>query len=61
MNYESAQNLCAFQGMGLAEIPTEEAYNATYNYVQKNWYIHFDHPSHQYVQIWLGSSYNVMN
>ena len=60
MNFESARSLCAFQGMIMAEIPTEETYNAIYKYVQKNWYIAINLPSVRNVQIWLGSSYDVI-
>ena len=37
-NYETARSLCAYHGMGMAEIPTEQVYRAVYSYVQRSWY-----------------------
>ena len=59
MNYERARSLCAFHGGGLAEIPTEEVYNAVYDYVKTNWYFTLNQETSNHVQIWLGSSYDV--
>ena len=59
MNYERARSLCAFHGGGLAEIPTEEVYDAVYDYVKTNWYFTLNQETANFVQIWLGSSYDV--
>ena len=59
MNYESARSLCAFHGGGLAEIPTEEVYDAVYDYVKTNWYFTLNQETRNYVDIWLGSSHDV--
>ena len=59
MVYEAARNLCAFNGMTLAEIPSEEVYNAVYNYVKSNWYLTTNAVNRNFVRIWLGSSYRV--
>ena len=59
MNYERARSLCAFHGGGLAEIPTEEVYDPVYDYVKTNWYFILNQKTANYVQIWLGSSYDV--
>ena len=59
VNYETARSLCTFHGMGMAEIPTEQVYRAVYRYVQRSWYITINQESSDYVQIWLGSSYDV--
>ena len=61
VNYERARSLCTFQGGALAEIPTEEVFNAVYNYVKANWYIDLNHQTSAFIHIWLGSSYDVSN
>ena len=38
VDYYTADSLCNFHGGWLAEIPTEQVYNAVYDYVKKNWY-----------------------
>ena len=58
VNYNTAESLCTFRGELLAEIRTEEEYNAVFDYVKKNWYTWTDDNS-QVVRIWLGSSYQV--
>ena len=59
VTYERASSLCAFHGYGLAEIPTEEVYNAVYSYVKANWYILLDSQASTFIHIWLGSRYDV--
>ena len=59
MNYERARSLCAFHGGGLAEIPSEEVYDAVYDYVKTNWYFTLNGESGTVVYIWLGSSHDV--
>ena len=58
VNYETAESLCTFHGGLLAEIRTQQEYNAVYDYVKKNWYTCTDENAHV-VRIWLGSSYQV--
>ena len=59
MIYERASSLCAFHGYALAEIPTEEVYDAVYSYVKANWYILLDSQTSEYIDIWLDSRYDV--
>ena len=51
--------LCFFHGYGLAEIPTEEVYDAVHGYVKANWHILLDFQASTFVNIWLGSRYDV--
>ena len=59
VDYNTAASLCTFHGGLLAEIPTEQVYNAVYDYVKKNWYTWTDNESSNIVRVWLGSSYQV--
>ena len=59
VNHEKARRLCTFHGGALAEIPTEEVYNAVFDYVKTNWYIDLNHQESSFVRVWLGSSYDV--
>ena len=61
VNYERARSLCTFHDGALAEIFTEEVFNAVYKYVKANWYIELNHHSATFIHIWLGSSYDVSN
>ena len=58
VNYETAASLCTYHGGLLAEIRTQQEYNAIYDYVKNNWYTWTDE-NVDVVRIWLGSSYQV--
>ena len=59
VNYDQARSLCNFHGGALAEIPTEEVFNALYKYVKAKWYIDINYPNSTWIHCWLGSSYDV--
>ena len=59
VDYNTAASLCNFQGGLLAEVPTEQVYNAVYDYVKNNWYTLIEKESFSYVRAWLGSTYQV--
>ena len=59
VNYDTAASLCTFHGGWLAEIPTEQVYNAVYDYVKKNWYTWTENKRAKLVPVWLGSRYEV--
>ena len=59
VNFDRARSLCAFHGYGLAEITSEEVYNAIFGYVKANWYIDLGRQDVTYIHCWLGSSHDV--
>ena len=59
VDYHTADSLCNFHGGLLAEIPTEQVYNAVYDYVKKNWYTWTENKRIKLVRVWLGSRYEV--
>ena len=52
INYQQASDLCQFHGGVLAEIPSEDVYDAVFRYVKRSWYYQ---PNFHDVQIWMGA------
>ena len=59
VNYYTAASMCTFHGGLLAEIPTEEVYNAVYDYMKKSWYTWTTDITPNEIRVWLGSTYEV--
>ena len=58
VNFEKASSLCSFHGATLAEIPTQQVYEAILNYMKKSWFYEIGE-SRFFINGWLGSSYSV--
>ena len=58
VNFEEANSLCSFHGATLAEIPTQQVYEAILNYMKKSWFFEIGQ-SYIYISGWLGSLYSV--
>ena len=56
ITYDQASVICRFHGGVLAEIPTEEVYQAVFRYVKRSWYYE---SNFNQVQVWMGAEYNV--
>jgi len=54
LSYNQARELCNFHEGDLAEIPTNEEYDAIFSYVKRSWFLE---PSRNYGQVWLNSIY----
>ena len=58
VNFEEASSLCSFHGTTLAEIPTQQVYEAILNYMKKSWFYVIGQNVIA-IRVWLGSSYSV--
>nr|CAB3266018.1 pulmonary surfactant-associated protein D-like [Phallusia mammillata] len=55
----AAVNVCTSYRATLVDIETEEQYDVLYKYIQKTWLKYVDRPTHDYIKVWLASSYTV--
>ena len=61
VNFDDANSLCSFHGATLAEIPTQQVYDAIFNYLRNSWFYEIadDEADYNFVNVWLNYSYNV--
>lgn len=57
MNKLRSRDFCQFHGGVLAELPTQEVYQAVFDYVKRSWYLEMN--MHQ-VHVWLDSVYQTV-
>lgn len=59
MSFLETENLCAFHGGVVAEIPNQRIYDAIFQYIRRYWSVDLDARDRNFVQVFLSSLYEV--
>ncbi|CAK8689468.1 unnamed protein product [Clavelina lepadiformis] len=57
LSYDEAERMCIFHGGVLAQLPTEESYNAVVTYTKRMFSIDIDNKERDFMRIWLSSTF----
>ncbi|CAK8675511.1 unnamed protein product [Clavelina lepadiformis] len=56
VNFNDARDIC---DGSLADITSDEMFDVVYDYVRRTWLQNTDHPSRDFVELWLGLAYQL--